>query len=481
MKITFEKKIVFGYVINLAVILAFGLIYWKRMPLSDITPLDWISLVLIILSLGMLTIVFFILKAQLKAKKKSELELIKNEKLLQSIIDNTTNPISVKKLNGEYILVNKQYQLLFESKEKDLIGKTNHDFLPKDIADTYRSSDLEAIKAGEEIHIEETLEQDDGTHIYLSVKFPLFDAANRAYAIGNISTDITERKKTEQSLKAADTFFNLSLDSLVIASNEKFIKVNPSLSKLLGYSNEELLEQPFSTFIFSEDVSMTKKEIEKLQKGTDLINFKNRWVCKDGTVKWLSWNATADKSTGTLYAVVRDITEELKLKEEEEKGINELYESQQKLNMVLENISDGVLVANTNKQVIMANNNANELFGIEEDHKISFNFSDYFEVLYPDGKTTFPMQNLPTERALVGEVTDDIDVLLKDKDTNEKRRVLLSGRPILDSKNNVVAVVVTIKDISRYKELEEELEKKDLKSRTMIGFKKTKQKSKLKS
>ncbi len=110
MKITFEKKIVFGYVINLAVILAFGLIYWKRMPLSDITPLDWISLVLIILSLGMLTIVFFILKAQLKAKKKSELELIKNEKLLQSIIDNTTNPISVKKINGEYILVNKQYQ-----------------------------------------------------------------------------------------------------------------------------------------------------------------------------------------------------------------------------------------------------------------------------------------------------------------------------------------------------------------------------------
>src|SRR5210317_99655 len=229
MKIAFEKKIVFGYVINLAVILAFGLIYWKRMPLSNVTALDWISLLLIILSLGMLTVVFFILKSQLKAKKKSELELIKNEKLLQSIIDNTSNPISVKKLNGEYILVNKKYQMLFESKEKDLIGKTNHDFLPKEIADTYRSSDLEAIKAGKEIHIEETLDQEDGTHIYLSVKFPLFDATNRAYAIGNISTDITERKKIEQSLKAADTFFNLSLDSLVIATNERFIKVNPSL------------------------------------------------------------------------------------------------------------------------------------------------------------------------------------------------------------------------------------------------------------
>lgn len=472
MKISFEKKIVFGYFINLAVILGLSYICWKRMPRPNLTVLDWITLVLIILSLGMLTVVFFVLQAQLNAKKKSELELIKKEKLLKSIIDNTTNPISVKKLNGEYILVNKQYQLLFESKEKDLIGKTNHDFLPKDIADIYRSSDLEAIKAGKEIHIEETLEQEDDKHIYISVKFPLFDASNRAYAIGNISTDITERKKIEQSLKAADTFFNLSLDSLVIASKEKFIKVNPSISKLLGYSDQELLKQPFATFIFSEDISVTEKEIEKLQKGTDLINIKNRWVCKDGSVKWLTWNATTDKNTGTLYAVARDITDELKIKEEEEKGINELYESQQKLRMVLENISDGVIVANTNKQVIMANHNAIELFGIDEKHNISFNFSDHFEVLFPDGKTTFPMQNLPAERALVGEVTDDIDVLLKDFETKEKRRVLLSGRPILDSKNNVVAAVVTIKDISRYKELEKELEKKDLESRTMIGFKK---------
>ena len=476
MKVSFERKILIGYLINIAVIVPLGLIYWQQMTISTDRLWHWISLVLIVLSLGMLTVVYFILKGQLKAKKQADQELLKNEQLLKSIINNTTNAISVKKINGEYILVNKQYQSIFESKEKNLIGQTNHDFLPKEVADRYRDADLDVIKLGKEIHVEEILDQKDGPHTYLSVKFPLLDASNRIYAIGNISTDITERKAIVESIKAADTFFNLSVDSLVIASKNKFIKVNPSLSKLLGYSNEELLKNPFATYILSEDIEMTEKEIEKLEKGTDLENFQNRWICKDGSIKWMSWNATADMSTGTLYAIVRDITEKLRLKEEEQKTMNELYESQQKLNMILENISDGVLVGNTNKEVILANEVANELFGIEDDSKLSINFSDHFKVLYPSGKKTFPVQDLPAERALVGEITDDIDVLLKNLKTNEMRRVLLSGRPILDNENQVAAVVVTIKDISRYKKLEEELERKDQESRPMIGFKVNKQK-----
>ena len=56
-------------------------------------------------------------------------------------------------------------------------------------------------------------------------------------------------------------------------------------------------------------------------------------------------------------------------------------------------------------------------------------------------------------------------------------RVLLSGRPIVDNEGHVIAVVVTIKDISRYKKLEEELEQKDRDSRPKIGFKNTKRKT----
>lgn len=477
MKVSFERKILFGYIINVIVIIALGLIYWREMPLSTNKLWHLISLSLIIFSIGMLTTVFFILKAQLKAKKRSGEELEKNQKLLKSIIDNTTNAISVKKINGEYLLVNKQYESLFEVLEPHLIGKTNADFLPKEIAEKYRSADLEVIKADKDIQVEEIIETSTGPRIFLSVKFPLKDTSNRVYAIGSISTDITERKNLLNSLKAADAFFNISIDSLVIATQEKFIKVNPSLSNLLGYSDEELLSKPFTTFIFPEDIAETEEEIKKLEKGTNLVNFNNRWVCKDGSIKWLSWNATADKTTRTLYAIATDITEKLELEEEKNNTLNALYESQQQLNMILENINDGVLVANTNKEVVLANDVANALFGIEDDSKISINFSDHFKVLFPDGKRTFPVQDLPAERALVGEITDNLDIILKDKATKEMRRVLLSGRPIIDSEGHIAAVVVTIKDISRYKKLEEELEQKDRDNREMIGFKKTKHKT----
>ncbi|HSO86258.1 MAG TPA: PAS domain S-box protein [Draconibacterium sp.] len=471
MNISFEKKITLGFIINLLVVLMLGILYWYRMFNPTTLLMDWIVFILILMSFAMLTVVYVIIRNQLKARKESDWQLKENKNLLQSIIDNTTNPISIKKINGEYILINKQFALLLKLTEPEIIGKTDHDFLNKEVADRYRNADLEAVKSGKEIKIEELIEQPDGLHTYLSVKFPLFDFENRVYAVGSIATDITERKLVELSLEAGERFFRMSRDFLVIASKERFIKISASLSKVLGYTENELLSKPFFEFIFHEDLKNTQTEIEKLQGGEATINFRNRWVCKDGNLKWLSWTATADIETGILYAIARDITEQLKAEMQEEMTRNELYENQQKLSLILENIGDGVMVANSDKQVVLANYMVNELFGIEDDSHLPVNLADSFELYFPDGKTTFPSQNLPMERALVGESTDDIDVVIRHRTTQKKKRVLLSGRPIVDEENHVIAAVITIKDISKYKNLEEELKKTELKYRRAIGFK----------
>ncbi len=593
MKISFETKIFLGFIINILVVVALGWIFISRIDKQrDVTldkTLDAITLSLFILSIILLVIVYFIIRAQLRAKNFSQKQLLENKQLLQSIVDNTSNPIFIKKLNGEYLLINKEYESLFHLSSDKIIGKTDLDFLAPKVAEASRNSDMEVVKVLKELKTEEIIEQADGVHTYLAVKFPLYDSTGRIYAIGGISTDITERKKMEESFTASEQFFKMSTEMMIIASLDKFIKVNPATTKILGYSEEELLSQPFLNFVYTEDkgntkqevgklktgavtqqfknryickdgsikwlqwstfpelstgllyavasdvtqlvenemslkaadnffnisleimaiankdkfekvnptmiktlgyteeellgnpflkyvypddVEGTEKEIELLQKGNATIEFHNRWICKDGSTKWLNWSATPDINTGLLYAVARDITDVLKLEGEQQKAIDELYENEEKLRLIVENIGEGVIVANADKKVILANDMANALFGIEEDDKISSDLTTHFELYFPDEKTVFPSQNSPIERAFNGEATDDVDIILWNPSVQEKKRVLISGRPLVDQKNNVVAVVVTIKDISKYKQLEEELQESQSKYRQLIGFKK---------
>jgi PAS domain S-box-containing protein len=216
---------------------------------------------------------------------------------------------------------------------------------------------------------------------------------------------------------------------------------------------------------------MVTETISTLSKENPVVHFKDRIKCKDGTYKWLDWNINFDIKTAVLYSAARDITENVRLEEEEKTIVNNLYENEEKLRLIVENIGEAVIVANADREIVLANYRANEIIGIYEDDKISTTLTDHFELYFPDEKTIFPSQSLPMERALNGEVTDDIDVILWDPEKRLKKRVLISGRPLLNQDNQVVAAVVTIKDISLYKKLEEELKETESKYRKLIGFK----------
>lgn len=475
MNISFEKKIFLGFIINVIIVITAAWIFLARIDSErDIAmdgKLEAIEIGLFALSALLLIVVYFIIRSQLKAKEAAQKLLEENKQLLQSIIDNTSNPISIKKLNGEYLLINKNFGELFGTTNERIIGKTDYDFLSKEIAESYRNSDLEVAKKLIELKLEETIEQKDGIHTYIAVKFPLHDESGRIYAIGGISTDITERKKLEESLKATDAFFNMSFDIFTVAKNDHFIKINAAFTNTLGYTQKDMDEIKFMDLTHPEDRPTSDEVLTEILKGKTVISFKNRVRHKDGTYRWLDWNSSIDLKEGIIYSAARDITETVELGLEQQKAVDELYENEEKLRVIVENIGEGVIVANADKKVVLANYMANDIFGIEEDDKISMDLTTHFELYFPDEKTIFPAQNLPMERAFNGEVTDDVDLVLWDPASREKRRVLISGRPLIDQDNNIVAAVITIKDISKYKKMEEELEETETKYRKLIGFK----------
>ena len=126
-------------------------------------------------------------------------ELATSESRMRAILDNASSVMHVKDLDGRYVVMNRQFCELFELDPEEGLGKTDHQIFPPDMADVYRHNDLQAIRTGQAVEVEELAFHDDGElHIYLSVKFPLRDARGKIYGTCGISTDITQHRKAER-------------------------------------------------------------------------------------------------------------------------------------------------------------------------------------------------------------------------------------------------------------------------------------------
>jgi PAS domain S-box-containing protein len=147
-----------------------------------------------------LAAVLYIVQYNIKVRNKAERLLRENKKMLRSILDNTTSIIYIKDIHGKYVLVNRQFEEVFNKKGLSSIGKTNYDLFSEESAKKFEMVDQQVIRNDRLMEIEENAAFADGMHTYLSVKFPLHDSENKVYAVGCVAMDITERKNSEQEL-----------------------------------------------------------------------------------------------------------------------------------------------------------------------------------------------------------------------------------------------------------------------------------------
>ncbi|MFP4438387.1 MAG: PAS domain-containing protein [Chloroflexaceae bacterium] len=118
-------------------------------------------------------------------------------RLLQSLLDNSPMVIYVKDEHGRYILFNRQVEQALNQSREEIVGKTDYDLFPPELAKNIQAHDARVLAEGQAIDIEDVIRQGGEQRIYHNIKFPLHDAQGRVYAVGAFAFDITAQKQAE--------------------------------------------------------------------------------------------------------------------------------------------------------------------------------------------------------------------------------------------------------------------------------------------
>lgn len=144
------------------------------------------------------------------------------------------------------------------------------------------------------------------------------------------------RYSIEENLRRANNIFNYAKDLLCIGDiNGYFTYLSPSFTNSLGWDYDELKSKPYLEFIHPDDLSVSIEESELLLTGDSERIVENRFRCKNGEYKWLSWKSVYDSEKKEVYMVARDITKE--------KEFNKSLEFKSEFKRLLVNLSSEII------------------------------------------------------------------------------------------------------------------------------------------
>jgi PAS domain S-box-containing protein len=245
-----------------------------------------------------------------------------------------------------------------------------------------------------------------------------------------------QRKRTADEL---NRFFNYAPELLCIAAPDGYFKkVNPAFTQILGYTETELLSQPFMNFVHPDDINNTVSELRDATTGRMALSFENRYRTKNGEWRWISWSSSPllDEE-GLVFGYGKDIT----LAKEAE--LNLLM-----FKNVIENSRDGIgIISLEGRETYM--NKA---------------FFDMLEYSPDELQNIGGALNVYVDAALGQQMFDTLvagqywqgDIQLKSK-TGKILDFYLSAGPVFNAKKEVIAVFGVHTDIRQRKQMERAL------------------------
>jgi PAS domain S-box-containing protein len=283
------------------------------------------------------------------------------------------------------------------------MGKRDSDLLPQNEAIINAEMDKQVIADGKSILNRECfIPGSRKTKWGIMSKIPIFDQEGKIEGLVGFFIDITSRKKLEEKY---DRIVNMSPHLISVAGMDGYFKfVNPTWEKTLGYNSEELLAKPFLNFVHPDDHVRNNTEMASLAKGNLCIDFENRYIHKNGEIRYLQWTAAPVPDEKLIYCIAKDVTEhkqteealrvhqiELEMQNVEQRRTYEELDSLRQRYFDLYDLAPvGFCTIDQNGLIIEANLTASNLFGVNRSKLVNQPISRF---IFPEDQDIYYLKH----------------------------------------------------------------------------------------
>jgi PAS domain S-box-containing protein len=367
-----------------------------------------------------------------------------NEKRFQLFMDELPGLCWITDQNNTLKYANKCfYESLHLTDE--VVGKNYAEIFGNDIAKNVKENNDLVLKHGEGREFHQNVRDEHGhPQMFKTYKFPFTDSEGEGTMIGSVAFNVTKSRLLEEELYQSETQFKLAFEqSLIgmalITPEGKWKRVNRSLCKMLGYTEDEIKKLTVQEITHPDDVSDSSAMLKDFASGdVKKIKYEKRYLHKNGSIIWVVIAATMlyDASGMPLYYVsqIEDIT---KRKEIE----NDLVLSEKKYRTIFENVQDVFYQTDQNGLVTEISPSIEQYSGYKRSEIIGKPVANFY--FYPSDRDRI-VETLRTQGFVI-----DFEVRLKTKD-EELRYASVNARLVVEN-NEIVSTEGSMRDVTTRK------------------------------
>lgn len=276
-------------------------------------------------------------QSDLKRAKEAK---IKSEARLRSFLDALDDLAFEFDENGRYLNVWTQSEDKLPLPKQDLVGRPLTDIFGPEVGARYLKTIRHVIATGETAHVEYTMTPDDELRHFSGILTLIPGCGDDRATVGCIVRDITESRLANEQVRESEALWRTLYEHAGVGIAQlglegQFLRVNPRLCEMLGYSSETMLSRRFQDFTHPDDVSANLAYLQELLTGKrHSFSMEKRYRRSDNAWAWVDWTVSVVRATSDIpayfIAVIRHIDDRKQAENqsrESEQAIRSLHEA----------------------------------------------------------------------------------------------------------------------------------------------------------